>query len=298
MTPQYYDPLGGNVWIKGIDPDDQLGPVAPDSLDELIDRWALSGGGSPAPFDPPWSWNSLPFGKPNERSNKVFVDIRGADWIGPLLEETASYLGKYPRTEEVVFHIGGDIGYLEWLSSLNDFLSRIKSSFETKAVLVTRLAASWMPRYGQNPYSWRGGIRRDLMDNGRSVITPNISRAAFKHRVWLLEELGLLGNDSSYIQLHTGQPTDPTSGSDISFGTLSAGNAIQSWVARIYVRPNFPYVLGFPKRLLINPNDPRVRFGSGGNSWAPLNPMDLLSQPYSYINENCVELEKRRQLRG
>jgi hypothetical protein len=281
------DPLGGDEFVQDIDLPPENCEISSDEWDRKIDDWASSGGTVESPLND--SWNTLPFGDPGGCRPKLFVDVRSSNMIGNMFALTSQHLVKCPRTKFVVFHVGGDfgIGYLEWMNELIRQLS-MEPFASAQAKFVTRVSRSWTPRANQNPQMWCGAT----IDTGPHA-DPNVvavfedrrhpqKRAMLKHRVWLLEELGLLSNDFGYIKLHNNQPTNPTTGSDISFGERQ-GNRIMNWKSRIYLNDEAAdYPLGFhPQRTPYL--DQRVVCGAHPN-WISADRIGFLVEPYRWLN--------------
>lgn len=227
------DPLGADVHIPGIDPDDSLSSAEQDDHDRRIGDWAR-GNGSP-PDGPPW--NTLPFGVAGECRDRLFVYVADRASIPRRLAETAKHLIVCPKTQLVVFQVGGDVGYLEWAQALNRFKSESECISE-EVRFVTRLDHAWQPRASQRPACWQGGLwRAAQLDNGAPFPSlPSKLRAVFTHRIWLLEELGFLSHLCSAVNLHTRQPADPADGPDLSFGVAFNGKgSLMGWKARLYL---------------------------------------------------------------
>ena len=260
--------------------------------DEEIDRWSQSGGAGTSPLG--GNWNTLPFGSPGECKKYLFVDVRSDSQIQPLFDATIIHLQNCPETEVVVFHVGDSIGYVRWVNALQANMPLMLFYAQApNACFATRLARSWTPRSHQKPDLWRGGIC-----NGQpGVAHPNpngnvraTTRAAFKHRIWLLEEFGLLGLDAQYKGSHTEQPTNPRAGDDISFGDLQS-EKIQNWMARIYFRDarksKDNHRMGF-KCTLFHGNAPGSRRGikRGSKAWIARPWLEFLKNPYAWIDPN------------
>ena len=115
-----------------------------------------------------------------------------------------------------------------------------------------------------------------------------MSRAVFKHRIWLLEELGLLKHDFGFIALHNEQPTTPNRRSDLSFGTLG-GDYILDWGARLYFGDQISRLpLGFSERLL-RKDSPPVSLING--AWIAKDRSAFHMNPFAWIDykllDNC-----------
>ena len=205
------DPLGSSVHVPDFDPERQEVAEIEEQAErerkidewakeqakreQRIDEWAKKGGEGESPLGD--NWNTLPFGQPGECKENLFVNIDSTK-VALLLNRTAKHIQSCPQTDYVVFHIGGSIGYLEWLNALNLFMANIRQIRQPtyrKISFATRIASSWQPRPGQRPDFWMGAIHLGNTDNdtpidisvlGRSASTWNI----LKHRIWLIEELG------------------------------------------------------------------------------------------------------------
>ncbi len=293
-----HDPLGGDVFVPDFDGPPEGSELDPDPWEQKIEDWASSEGRQESPLK--GSWNTLPFGTPGHCRKNLFVDVRSERTITAMLLATRQHLIDCPMTELVVFHVGGDIGYLRWMNELVQQLPILKSLSSFKTTFVTRLSRSWTPRPVQNPVIWRGAIVNSTTPNHQviAVIYANGThrewRVLLKHRIWLLEELGLLNRDFGYKK-HTKQPTTPAHGSDISFGTHS-GIGIKDWMCRIYLddtAKNLP--IGFntsrvPHRLLLG-----VDLGAevgGNNGWIANERIGFLIDPYRWID--ATNLPDRR----
>lgn len=294
-----YDPLGGDVYVPGIDPDGTMSFTDARELDHAIDWWALNPEKTGVPFaTEKIAWNFLPgqFTHNIEKSN-LFVDIRGEDWIEPLLRETENYVKRDHPPQLVVFHVGGSIGYLHWVKAVHESIDHIRKEPRLGNIkFATRVAASWMPRYGQNPYIWRGATSDSLVTVDGKFVFPQSLLPTFKHRIWFLEELGFLKARASYVKTHTDQPDcgEGHRGSDFSFG--EGGQKIDPWYARLYLRDDFPFRVGFPIRYLKKEyaslfgvptaSESPVVFGdppSPVKPWTTYKGWELLKDPYRFI---------------
>jgi hypothetical protein len=287
------DPLGGNVPVPGFDPgmddfsvDDTL------EREAKIDSWAKNNGLSPSPLGS--NWNTLPFGTPSGCKNNLFVHIKDSADIQPTLNNTIKHLSQCPETAYVVFHVGGSIGYLDWLRALDQFLLALRSgNVACKARFATRIAHSWTPRPTQRAQYWKGATHQGATQNGKPInfssyqIKDASTWVKFKHRIWLLEELGLLDLDCGYIKEHTDQPPPQTSGPDLSFGAIKGGLKIDNKSVRIYFRhhPVQHLTLGFPhdffKLGLAN-----IAKGKK-NVWSVHDPA-FLKYPYRWLKVNLL----------
>lgn len=289
------DLLGGDVFVEGFDPtdeDDEL-PVAdgedPSSQeDEAIDGWAENKGEGNCRLTGR-GWNTLPFGEPGKCEGRLFVDVRRSKDIARRLADTLAHLKICSDTRYVVFHVGGDIGYLEWTDALRLALHELRKA-ASHAKFVTRLAWNWTPRLGQRPYRWGGGICHGNTDNGKPIKLKACDRASFKHRIWLLEELGLLALDCAYIDHYTDQPLQPANGvSAVTFGSVKRNGivAANSWRARIYLpgtaRAADPD-LGFHSMLLRNPL--LVPVQAIRDAWIADRWHTFIRRPYYWIDQS------------
>ncbi len=274
------DPLGGEEHIDGIDPDE--GVEDPDKWDERLDRtlrrrnvWSGRGGDD---------WTVLPSSWGANCSEKLLVDIRNTSEILRILDQTVAHLGRCDGVKLVVFHIGGDIGYVKWMSALLVNLP-VMQSLSPGARFVTRLAHSWMPRASQQTI-WMGAMGNGTSDNGANYHVPLRSRAVFKHRIWLFEELGLLKHEFGFIASHGNQPTQPPAGSDLSFGTLSTAK-IMDWEARLYFGDSLSRLpLGFSERLLRSNAPPVI---SINGAWIAVDRSAFLINPYAWISHASLD---------
>ena len=287
------DPLGGDVFVPEFDH-----PAEDCSLDEweqAIEDWAASDGTSESPLGE--SWNTLPFGTPGRCHKNLFVDVRRANEIQKVLGDTCKHLIHCPNTQVIVFHVGGEIGYLQWMNELIGQLPSIKQLSNPNVTIITRVSRNWSPRATQKPKLWRGAIVNSISPDHHNVAkcftdgTHQQKRAMLKHRIWLLEELGLLSNDVGYVTLHGKQPTNPPQGSDLSFGTLS-GQRINQWISRIYQEDYAnDYPLGF--NIVRVPSRPLAIIDLGqeqgtNNGWIASDRIAFLIDPYRWIDPNAL----------
>jgi len=295
------DLLGGDVFVEGFDPpdeDDELtvadGEDRWSQRDRAIDEWAEKEGAGSGPLTG-GGWNTLPFGEPGECEDRLFVDVRRWEDIAPRLAETLAHLKSCGNTRYVVFHVGGDIGYGDWRRALNSAVYGLEEA-APGAKFVTRLAWNWTPRLGQRPYRWGGGICKGNTDNGKPVKLKARNRARFKHRIWFLEELGLLALDCAYIDRYTNQPRQSASGvSAVTFGSVQRNGVIaaEKWRVRIYlpttVTSNDPD-LGFHRDLLHEDLIPAWnQFAVNGSAWTELDASDwlaLIDDPHDWMNRS------------
>lgn len=297
-----HDPLGGDVFVKEFDiPGEGFRRTGKwmsriDDWEDKIDEWAGSEGGEESPLGD--SWNTLPFGTPGDCKDKLFVDVRSEHNIQKVLSDTLSHLKTCVNTRLVVFHVGGDIGYLRWMNELIHHLPEMKR-LNPNTSIVTRVARNWTPRLTQKPKIWRGAIVVDpITDDDLEVqkcfldSTHRQKRVMLKHRVWLLEELGLLNSDFGYVDLHRYQPSKPPQGSDISFGNRQ-GQRILNWMSRIYLDDDSKdYPLGF-NIVRVRPR-PLESIDEGqekgdNNGWIARNRIDFLINPYRWIDVNALQ---------
>lgn len=295
-----HDPLGGDVFVKEFDiPGEGFRRTGKwmsriDDWEDKIDEWAGSEGGEESPLGD--SWNTLPFGTPGDCKDKLFVDVRSEHNIQKVLSDTLSHLKTCVNTRLVVFHVGGDIGYLRWMNELIHHLPEMKR-LNPNTSIVTRVARNWTPRLTQNPTIWRGAIVNPITPTHDAVAecftnsTHKQKRVMLKHRVWLLEELGLLNHDFAK-RTHNNQPTTPSHGDDISFGTFRGG-LIDNWWSRIYLNDKaHDYPLGF--NFVRTPPRPGTDIDKGSetgnnNGWIAKNKRDFLINPYHWISINNLQ---------
>jgi hypothetical protein len=290
-----HDPLGGDVFAPEFDIPGEGFAHSIDEWEQEIDEWAGSEGRKKSPLDD--SWNTLPFGSPGDCNDKLFVDIPCEQRIQQLLLDTLNHLRKCANTRLVVFHVGGDIGYLRWMNELIRQLPEMKR-LNPNTCFVTRVARSWTPRRTQKPMIWRGAIvnstNPDYIEVAKCFVdsTHRQKRVILKHRVWLLEELGLLNSNFGYVDLHRNQPSKPPQGSDISFGNRH-GQRILDWMSRIYLDDNaYDYPLGF--NFLRTPPRPGTDIDKGSetgnnNGWIAKNRRYFLINPYHWISINNLQ---------
>lgn len=302
--------LGGGLAVEGFDPAEELGDA--NKLEENINSWVLDQGLGKCKGQSPFSssnWSLFPSPSANygeSGKHNLLVDVRDGSWIDPVLEELKKYLLKDSVPSYVVFHIGGQIGYCEWQIKFNKFFQSVKPDNFPDTKFATRLSASWMPRYNQKPYFWRGGLGRCILDkNGQraNYLIPNKGRAHFTHRIWLLEELGLLNLGVGYIDLHVEQPQieGVFEGPDISFGTRGNDNRISGRRVRLYFRSGATFQLGFAEDLLNDQLEQEVTFNNrnlGKRFWVAKEPNHFYSDPYYYLNEKKLDNCRRRQTAG
>lgn len=284
--PFFGTDLLGEEHIEEFDPPPDMSEEKCLEWEAQFDRWRF---GSQPPFGD--KWNTLPFGARGNCCDKLFVDFRSSMDVHPLLQDTVLHLAKCPATKLVVFHVSGSVGYLEWMYALVAKLPMLRKYAAADAKFATRIAYSWMPRPLQRPEKWKGAICRGKADNDSKVDMTRFNRVVFKHRIWLLEELGLLHHDFGYVRLHTGQPTDLDSGADISFGlSINDGNAIQAHQARLYAGDRISkHPLGFHEELL---RFESLSFGRGRgigkNTWIAKSRADFLMDPYLWLNKAAL----------
>lgn len=302
--------LGGDLTAEGFDPAEETGDA--NKREENINSWVLDQilckCDGPSPFSSSnWRLFTSPSANYGESGkHNLLVDIRDRSWIDPVLAELEEYLGKDSEPKYVVFYIGGHIGYCEWQNKFNKFFQSVNSCYSPDTRFATRLSANWMPRYGQAPYRWRGGLGRLVLDNDgqrANYNIPNKGQAHFKHRIWLLEELGLLSLGVGYIGGHNDQPEiqGVNYGADISFGRRDADNVIREPKVRIYFRSGDTFQLGFKEDLLNDSLQQKVIFSvqnPGNRFWVAKNPDDFYSHPYSYLNEKKLDKCRLRLTAG
>jgi hypothetical protein len=273
------DPLGGEEHIDGIDPGE--GVEDPDKWDEELDR-TLSR--SRVPSSRGGEWTVLPSRWGDGCSENLMVVIRNSSEILRLLDRTVVHLGRCDGVKVVVFHIGGDIGYVKWMRALLVNLP-VMQSLSPGTRFMTRLARSWTPRAGQFAF-WTGAIGDGTSSNGSNYHVPHRSRAVFKHRIWLLEELGLLKHDFGFIANHGNQPTQPSYGSDLSFGTMGGAN-ITDWETRLYFGDSLSRLpLGFSERLLRRDAPPVI---SINGAWIAKDRSAFFMNPYAWISQATLD---------
>lgn len=291
------DPLGGNVHVPGFDPGaDDFDAEQRLTKEAEIDSWARKDGVGPSPLGN--NWNTIPFGTPGSCKDHLFVHIDGSNAITSCLNATAQHLVNCPNTVYVVFHIGGSIGYLEWLRALDRFKVGHRSRNPScKAQFVTRIAQSWTPRPTQRAQYWRGAIHLGATQNGTPINFPEFQKndrstwVKFKHRIWLIEELGLLDLDCGFIHLHGNQPPPARKGQDLSFGSISKALRIRKKRVRIYFRQNQPdqhMALGFANVFL---QLGLANIAQARTIWSTYDP-DFFKYPYRWLKVN--ELPNRR----
>ncbi|MGV1045387.1 hypothetical protein [Limnohabitans sp.] len=287
-----HDPLGGDVFASGFDLPPEGSAQSLDEWEQAIEDWAGSNGKSESPLGD--SWNTLPFGAIGKCCDHLFVDVRSAHLIQQIFWDTRLHLKTCPNTRLVVFHVGGDIGYLQWMNELIHQLPMMKKLSNSSTQFITRVSRSWMPRLSQNPTLWRGAIVNPTTPDHIDVAacfsdtSHRQKRVMLKHRVWLLEELGLLCHDFGF-KPHKYQPTTPRSVNDISFGTL-IGEKIYDWWSRVYlddIAKDYP--LGF--NIVRTPPQPLAVIDEGeelgsNNGWIARDRIGFLINPYRWININ------------
>jgi hypothetical protein len=315
------DPLGSNVHVPDFDLKQrevaEIGEQAENErysfvwaciqaeLEQTIDEWAKKGGEGQSPLGD--NWNTLPFGQPGRCKDNLFVSIAESTEVALLLNRTAKHIQSCPQTACVVFHIGGSIGYLEWLNALNLFMAyinQIRQPTDRKISFATRIASSWQPRPEQRPNFWKGAIHLGKTDNGVPIDISVLGRSAstwntLKHRIWLIEELGLLDLYCGYIAGHNNQPPPAPQGPDISFGrAVNVNGNIMDWRVRVYFRPphfHSPQHLSLGFSIGLRQCDVEHFTVQGVNNWSP-DPRflsKLLKNPYQWLNQQ--ELANRRR---
>ncbi|MDM7943526.1 MAG: hypothetical protein QUV35_12955 [Hydrogenophaga sp.] len=287
------DPLGTD-FIDGLDPEDGMTEEEASEWDKKIDHWAQRGDESPLRD----TWNTLPLGEPGGCCERLFVDVRSTLMTQPMFQRTINHLALCTQTKLVVFHVGGDIGYLDWMRALLVKLP-VMHLLAPKTRFATRVASGWSPRQGQRPDLWQGAILQIQTDNKASISNPLV-RSIFKHRIWLLEELGMLKNDCHYLNKIIDHPANPEYGSAVSFGCF-ADAWTSPWQSRLYLDDNVKgiekYPLGFylKMKLLRKDSPPTDEFQNGRSStraWIAKNRAAFLMDPYLWIDSE--QLPNRR----
>lgn len=274
------DPLGGEEHIDGIDPGEEVEET--DQWDEELDR-TLRKRIPRFPSSPSrrGEWTVLPSPFDADCSENLLVVIRNSSEIFRLLDQTVAHLGRCDGVKVVVFHIGGDIGYVNWMRALLVNLP-VMRSLSAGTRFVTRLARSWTPRAGQSAFWWTGALGDGTSNNGANYHVPLRSRAVFKHRIWLLEELGLLKHDFAFIANHGNQPTQPPFGSALSFGTVGVAD-MEDWETRLYFGDSVSRLpLGFCERLLRSDAPPVI---SINGAWIAEDRSAFFLNPYAWISQ-------------
>ena len=293
--------LGDDIHILGIDPGPEDSEDSISLREKRISDWIGRSGDEGESISDILgrAVNTVaPYGTAGNCHSELFVPVTRSVDIAARLADSTKHFTLCPETNVVVFLIGGSVGYLEWMKEF--LLWKLKHASHHRSIVV-RVTAAWAPRPGLHngvaSQQWAGGISSHVNQNGNAVPGIRSNRAAFRHRVWLLEELGVLGADSNYVALHTNQPPiTGGQGADISFGTRR-GEKITRWQARIYLpdngnahyRERFP--LGFPIRSL----DPTFSTGNGfkstkaqstcKNSWSPIQQEPFIQNPYAYLDK-------------
>ena len=307
-APEVPSTLGDDFYIPGVDPE------ATDSEETIAERerrigdWIQRRGreGESISDILGRSVNTVePHGVLGGCHGELHVPVEFAEEVAQLLWQSAEVLDKCPEISLVVFHVAGNLGYLEWMNSFLPWRNAFRSP---KRRIAVRVTATWSPRIclgnGAVAQNWAGALPRGPGANGAQIPVAAPHRARLRHRVWLLEELGVLSADYNYIGLHVNQPPLVGNGPDISFGTL-VGENIQKWRARIYfptitnsrgnsAREQLP--LGFPLDS-INFNNPETNFWNTRSqstgperwpsSWSPLDLESFLKNPYQYLSKSA-----------